>query len=99
MDKIEELVTPNPLEERNLLHDLDGVPPHVGYLVFGIRFELDHLPLDHIQTPVKAELLAFGEEDLKAETDAQIGFAALDRLPQQVNEAAFFQVGHTILEG
>jgi hypothetical protein len=88
MDEVEVGSIRDSSERRGLLLDSEAVPAHMRDFERGsalgrkvhLKRESLHGPLEDIQAGCPAEFCAFGEKELKAEADAQIGLSLDDGL-------------------
>ena len=96
MDEVEERLLGQPGQDGRRPLDPDPVPPHVRDLqpapaaprVGHVVPEPDHPTRKQIHTPVEAELLALGEQEVQAQADPQDRLAPLDLAPERLHETA-----------
>src|SRR4030095_11471053 len=86
-------------EERTVSLDVNLVPAHVRNLQRGIAREPPDFSGDDVQSLVNAELLAFSEEELQTQTDAQKRLPRIKRGSNRFDQAESFQVRHAITKG
>src|SRR5438445_1274212 len=102
VDEIHERAVGHAIEQGRALPNRDRVPPHVRHLhrrrgASGRK--PDDPPGNHAEPPVRPELFAFAEQELKSQADAEKRLAGANRPQDRLHESVPLQIAHAIAEG
>src|SRR3989441_12042427 len=102
MDEIHERAIEHAVEDGRAFPDRDRVPPHVRHLHRrrgAPGRKPDNPPRNHAEPPMRAELLAFAEQQLESQADAKKRLAGANRPQDRLHEPVPLQIAHAIAEG